>query len=223
MTDQQKRGTTFPLTLRDGVSIETTALMDTGAGKSCINYTTFEKISGTLRPWGYHGRVVGADGSDLGALGTVECEITLGSRVVTQSFVVCRNLQRNVILGVDFCRRYCVGVTWTPEGTRILTVGGRTEIEVNEDELGIPVVNQHTLRIPPRTSVVLQVEVCKETTSGPCTIFPNRQLEDKHPNIYQHEILYKSGINNRTGITALINLDKVKILHIPQKYGGRIR
>ena len=173
-----------------------------------------KKFRGLLNQ-GYHGRVVGADGSDLGALGIVECEITLGSRVVTQSFVVCRNLQRNVILGVDFCRRYCVGVTWTPDGTRILTVGGKVEIEVNEDELGVPVVNQHTLRIPPRTSVVLQVEVCKETT-GPQTVFPNRQLEEKHPNIYQHEILYKTGIEHKSAITALINLDQVKILHIPK-------
>ena len=141
--------------------------------------------------------------------------ITLGSKVVTQSFVVCRNLQRNVILGVDFCRRYCAGVTWTPDGTRILTIGGKLEIEVSEDELGVPVVNQHTLRIPPRTSVVLQVEVCKETT-GPQTIFPNRQLEEKHPNIYQHEILYKTGIEHKSAITALINLDQVKILHIPK-------
>ena len=105
MTNQQKRGTTFPLTLKGGATIESTALMDTGAGKSCINYVTFEKIQGTLKHMGYHCRVVGADGSDLGAMGTVECEITLGNQVLTQSFVVCRNLQRNVILGVDFCRR----------------------------------------------------------------------------------------------------------------------
>ena len=164
---------------------------------------------------GYHCRVVGADGSDLGATGTVECEITLGNKVITQSFVVCRNLQRNVILGVDFCRRYCAGVSWTPEGTRILTIGGNVEIEVREDELGVPVVNQHTLRIPPRTSVVLQVEVCGETT-GPQTIFPNKQIEEKHPNIYQHEILYKAGIEYNSAVTALINLDQVKILHIPK-------
>ena len=180
-----------------------------------MNYRTFEKIQGTLKQIGYHCRVVGADGSDLGAMGTVECEITLGNKVVTQTFVVCRNLQRNVILGVDFCRRYCAGVTWTPEGTRILTIGGSVEIEVSEDKLGVPVVNQHTLRIPPRTSVVLQVEVCNET-SGPQTIFPNKQLEDKHPNIYQHEILYKAGIEHKSAITALINLDQVKILHIPK-------
>ena len=192
-----------------------TALMDTGAGKSCINYATFEKVRGTLKQMGYHCRVVGADGSDLGAMGTVACEITLGSKVVTQTFVVCRNLQRNIILGVDFCQRYCAGVTWTPEGTRVLTIGGSVEIEISEDELGVPVVNQHTLRIPPRTSVVLQVEVCKETT-GPQTVFPNRQLEDKHPNIYQHEILYKAGIEHESAITALINLDQVKILHIPK-------
>ena len=158
---------------------------------------------------------MGADGSDLGAMGTVECELTLGSKVVTQSFVVCRNLQRNVILGVDFCRRYCAGVSWTPEGTRMLTLGGKVEIEVMEDELGMPVVNQHTLCIPPRTSVVLQVEVCNETT-GPQTIFPNKQLEERHPNIYQHEILFRKGIEHKAAITALVNLDQVKRLHIPK-------
>ena len=189
--------------------------MDTGAGKSCMNYATFEKVQGTLKQIGEHCKVVGADGSDLGAMGTVECEITLGNKLVTQTFLVCRNLQRNVILGVDFCRKYCAGVTWTPEGTHILTIGGNVEIEVSEDELGVPVVNQHTLCIPPRMSVVLQVEVCKET-SGPQTIFPNKQLEDKHPNIYQHEILYKAGIKHKLAITALINLDQVKILHIPK-------
>ena len=195
--------------------MEMTALMDTGVGKSCINYATFDKVQGSLKQMGYQCRVVGADGSDLGAMGMVECEVTLGNKVVTQAFVVCRNLQRNVILGVDFCRRYCAGVTWTPEGTRVLTIGGNVEIEISEDELGIPVVNQHTLRIPPRTSVVLHVEVCKET-SGPQTIFPNKRLEDKHPNIYQHEILYKTGIQHKSAITALINLDQVKILHIPK-------
>ena len=51
---------------------------------------------------------------------------------------------------------------------------------------------------------------------GPQTIFPNKQLEDKHPNIYQHEILYKAGMENRSAIMALINLDQVKILHIPK-------
>ena len=110
--------------------------METGVGKSCMNYVTFEKVQGTLKQIGDHCRVVDADGSDLGAMGTVECEITVGNKLVTQTFLVCRNLQRNVILGVDFCRRYCAGVTWTPEGTRILTMGGNVEIEVNEDELG---------------------------------------------------------------------------------------
>ena len=73
--------------------------MDTGAGKSCVNYTTFEKVQGTLKQMGYHCRVVGADGSDLGAMGTVECEITLGNKVVTQTFVVCRNLQSHIRSG----------------------------------------------------------------------------------------------------------------------------
>ena len=123
--------------------------------------------------------------------------------------------QKKCHTGGGFLPKILRRVTWTPEGTRVLTIGGSVEIEISEDELGVPVVNQHTLRIPPRMSVVLQVVICKET-SGPQTIFPNKQLEDKHPNIYQHKILYKAGIEHKSAITALINLDQVKILHIPK-------
>ena len=49
-------------------------------------------------------QVVGADGSDLGAVGTIECKITIGDIEVEQTFIVCRHLRRNVILGTDFTK-----------------------------------------------------------------------------------------------------------------------
>ena len=47
-------------------------------------------------------QVVGADGSNLGAVGTLQCKITIGDIEVEQTFIVCQHLRRNVILGTDF-------------------------------------------------------------------------------------------------------------------------
>ena len=47
-------------------------------------------------------QVVGADGSDLGAVGTLQCKFTTGDIEVERTFIVCRHLRRNVILGTDF-------------------------------------------------------------------------------------------------------------------------
>ena len=47
-------------------------------------------------------RVVGADGTSLGVMGRVKCEITLGKKTFKQTFLVCQNITRPVILGKDF-------------------------------------------------------------------------------------------------------------------------
>ena len=49
-------------------------------------------------------KVIGADGGDLGSMGTVQLMLRIGSSKVTQDFIVCRELRRNIILGVDFAK-----------------------------------------------------------------------------------------------------------------------
>ena len=95
-------------------------------------------------------QVVGADGSDLGAIGTINCKITLGDVVVEQTFIICRHLRRNVILGTDFAKNNQGGVSWMRHGTRVLSVRGIPRVEVEEDELGTPVTTKHHVKIPPR-------------------------------------------------------------------------
>ena len=62
-------------------------------------------------------RVLAADGSDLGSIGSVELKLILGNKGVTQEFIMCRQLRRNIILGVDFGKKNCAGVQWTTECT----------------------------------------------------------------------------------------------------------
>ena len=75
-------------------------------------------------------QVVGVDGSDLGAVGTLQCKITIGDIEVEQTFIVCRHLRRNMILGTDFAKENQAGVSWTKQGTKILSIKGVDRLEV---------------------------------------------------------------------------------------------
>ena len=67
-------------------------LMDTGAMHSCINYNTFHKLNVQLTQREVP-KVIGADGGDLGSMGTVQLTLGIGSSKVTQNFIVCRELR----------------------------------------------------------------------------------------------------------------------------------
>ena len=161
--------------------------------------------------------VVGADGSDLGAMGTVTCELQMGGKTVSQEFIVCRQLRRNLIVGVDFAKRNCAGVSWSPQGTRILTIKGQHIIEVAEDELGIPVTTTTAVKIPPRHIGTIPVEIQR---SFDCTqvITPNRRFSEDNPYIHQGEIsvIPTEGENCQLAVINYINLDTSRVLRIPK-------
>ena len=168
-------------------------------GKNCIRQ--FETM-----------QVVGADGSDLGAVGMIEYKITIGDVEVEQTFIVCRHLRRNMILGTDFTKNNQAGVSWTRQGTRILSIKGVARLEV-EDELGIPVTTKYHIKIPPRYSAVFEVNlhgVCEGTK----IISVNRQLMEANPNAFQHKISIKPENNNYFPLVAITNLDHAKTLHL---------
>ena len=100
--------------------------MDTGATRSCMNYNTFMKLGNeNLRQQGIP-TVTAADGCNLGAIGITTRKIQLGNETVKQDFIVCTYLKRNLIWGIDFARLNCASIEWMKEGTRILTLKGRT-------------------------------------------------------------------------------------------------
>ena len=70
---------------------------------SCINYNTFRKLNAQLTQREVL-KVIGVDGGDLGSMETVQLTLGIGASKVTQNFIVCRELRRNIILGVDFAK-----------------------------------------------------------------------------------------------------------------------
>ena len=181
--------------------------------RSCINYNTFRKLNVQLIQREVP-KVIGADGGDLGSMGTVQLTLSIGSSKVSQNFIVCRELKRNIILGVDFAKRNCAGIQWTTNRTRVLSLNGIKAVEVEEDKLGIPVTASYHVKIPPRHNAVFEVNIHAET-EGTQVIKGNKHLLEKHPNMYQHEIaLMSEEKSRRFPLLAITNLDHVKTLHL---------
>ena len=59
-----------------------------------MNYSTAYKLGKNGIKQFRTMQVVGADGSDLGAVGTLQCKITIGDIEVEQAFIVCQALKK---------------------------------------------------------------------------------------------------------------------------------
>ena len=195
------------------MQIDSNDLMDTGATRSCMNYSTAYKLGKNNIKQFRTMQLVGADSSDLGAVGTLQCKITIADIEVEQMFIVCRHLRRNVILGTDFAKENQAGVSWMRQGTRILSVKGVARLEVEEDELGIPVTTKYHVKVPPRYSTVFEVNL-HGSCEGTKIISANKHLMKMNPNIFQHEIVIKPDGNNYFQLVAITNLGHAKMLHL---------
>ena len=188
--------------------------MDTGASKSCINYNMFTKIRNPKWSTETPPRVLAADGSDLGSVGIIQLQLKFGDKEVIQDFIVCRQLRRDIILGSDFGKQNCAGIEWTTKRTRVLSLNGISVVEVEENELGLPVTASFHVKVPPRHNGVFQVNVHGDTT-GTHIITANNQFLEKNPNVYQHEIsIVSDGSEQSFPLVAVTNLDFAKTLHI---------
>ena len=87
-------------------------------------------------------------------------------------------------------------------------------VEVEEDKLGIPVTASYHVRVPPRHNAVFEVNIHAKT-QGIQVISGNKQLLERHPNMYQHEISIVNEEKCKTfQLLAVTNSDQVKTLHL---------
>ena len=96
----------------------------------------------------------------------------------------------------------------------MLSLNGIKAVEVEEDELGIPVTASYHVRIPPRHNAVFEVNIHAKM-QGTQVIMGNKHLMKKHPNMYQHEISIITEKNSEEfPLMAITNLDQVKTLYL---------
>ena len=133
------------------------ALIDTGASRSCMSEKNYHELQ--LPPFSelFAVKVTSATGTPIEVLGVVKCPVILGYGQYTHTFMVCRNIRRSMILGIDFLRKYRIGTNWTEEGQLQINTPSMETIEaIKVYHKGPTVKITKKMKIPARTLVVLE-------------------------------------------------------------------
>ena len=174
-------GTTFPITFNNKQNYN--AFYDTGAGASLINYSAYVSLGQNLDT-GYQPFIKNASGEDMGALGQVTCTFTINNQPFTRFFIVCRHMQRPVILGTDFTSTNFVSIIWTCEGTRkMIRSNGSTVMELPDTTSAIPLVLVRSVKIQPGGNLEVQLECTRQLTDQ-MDIRIDTGFHHKNRNIY---------------------------------------
>ena len=187
-------------------------LVDTGASRCCIREDYFNKIPGTSLSLLKGVRIRSATGRDLQTLGRAECTFTLGNRDYKMEFIVCRNLRRPAILGLDFLRQNRIGTTWTPTGTFALQRGEEVLVESIEVcfENTNPIITAYRHYTVPARSIMIVTAKANMQLQDQGRVFEVKatpSFMNKHPNMITLPVLHKTDQETRENVPyLLINL-----------------
>ena len=188
-------------------------LIDTGASRSFIREDYFRKLqNATLMPMMRNIRIRSATGRDLQTLGRTLIQFKLGITTYTSEFIVCKNLRRPAILGIDFLRKNRIGTTWTEEGKFALQKGDDIlveSIEVFFEDTYPKLRAIKCLDIQARSIIVITTKADFQVQDQG-KIFEVKPTEDfviNHPNLITLPIIHKTDTENRENVPyLLINL-----------------
>ena len=143
-------------------------LIDTGAMKSCMSQTFYQQLMLPTMRSVYTYQVKSATGSNLCPMGITGCEFKIGDRGYKTDFVVCKNLTRPCILGIDFLRKHNIFAGWTAEGKFKLISQQEFLVESLEVLMDGPMIyNKQGVTFPGRKLAVIKVSVdIDETMDG---------------------------------------------------------
>ena len=162
------------------------ALIDTGATKSVISESYYRDLMLPTPKQVYNIDVRSASGNRLKTMGITECTFSLGNQPYTYNFLVCKDLSRPIILGLDFLRANRIGTDWSDTGKFVLQQKNLVLVESLETYITGPrIYTKNHIEIPGRTLAVLNVtvEVRKEHWNKDFYVKANRLLINEYPNL----------------------------------------
>ena len=180
-------------------------LLDTGASRSVMSADTFKILKLKDKDLSTENipRVVGANGTSLGAIGQITCEIKIGKKECKQTFLVCQNLTRNLILGVDFTQKHAAGVHWTKHNSFVLTIDGDKVAETNEKHQNASVSLKRKTKLPPRSCAVVDVDINTSSTDK-VQIIPDEYCLANNPNTYMYTLYADLADRTQDSVTPFV-------------------
>ena len=156
-----------------------------------------------------------ASGSSLCPTGTVTCDFKLGKQPFSFEFIVCRGLSRPCILGLDFLRKYKIGIGWSPNGKFQLDLHQQVLVESIKVYMSGPTLQtRQCITIPSRSLMVLNVKatIDKHMEGGLHKVVPNFLLSDEYPELVLIPTVHNVEITETQCIPyILLNLPKEEI------------
>ena len=150
-------GATVPMQIQNS---KCNALIDTGATRSVMSETYYQSLMLPYPRQVYNIDVRSASGSKLRTSGIAECQFDLGEKPYNYQFIICKDLKRPCILGLDLLRTFKLGTTWTKEGKFALQDNNLILVESIETYVtGSIVTTKNHIDIPERTLAILNVTV----------------------------------------------------------------
>ena len=188
-------------------------LIDTGASRSFMREDYFRKLpNAQLVPTLRDVRIRSATGRDVQTLGRTITQFKLGATTYTSEFIICRNLRRPAILGIDFLRKNRLGITWTEEGKFALQKGDDIlveSIEIFFEDTYPKLKAMKCMDIQARSIVVITTRADFQIQDQG-KIFEVKPIEEfivNHPNLITLPIIHKTDTENRENVPyMLINL-----------------
>ena len=191
------------------------ALVDTGATRSCLSEEYYQQLLlPGLKPV-HKLQVRTASGSSLCPTGTVTCDFKLGKQPFSFKFIICRGLSRPCILGLDFLRKYKIGIGWSPNGKFQLDLHQQVLLESIKVYMSGPTLQtRQCITIPSRSLMVLNAKatIDKHMEGGLHKVVPNFLLSDEYPELVLIPTVHNVEITKVECIPyILLNLSKEEI------------
>ena len=155
-------------------------------------------------------------------MGRISCEINIGEQTFKQTFLVCQNITRPVILGKDFTRDNCAGVHWTEDNTRLLTINLK---KLKETPELLPRKTKYTVSLrkaaslPPRSCAVVDMNI-NTNSKEKVEIIPDELCQFNNPNMYMYSLHADLAEKRKDTVRpyVIINLSSTENLYLPKKH-----
>ena len=163
--------------------------------------------------------VVGANRTSLGVIGRINCEIEIGRKRFKQTFLVCENLTRSLILGVDFAKQHAAGVHWTKHNSFVLTIDRETVAETKELYNKAAVSLKKRTKLPPRICAVVDVDI-NTTSTDKVQLVPGEYCIALNPNMYMYNLFADLSEKTKDSVTpfVIVNLSNDQYLKFPENH-----
>ena len=193
---------------------------DTGASRSVMSGETFRKLKLDNKDLDTKNlpTVVGANGTCLGAIGRIDCEIEIGKKRCKQTFLVCENLPGSLILEVDFAKQHAAGVHWTKHNSFVLTIDGETVAETKELHNKAAVSLKKRTKLPPRSCAVVDMDI-NTTSTDKVQLVPDEYCIASNPNMYMYNLFADLSEKTKDSVTpfVIVNLSNDQYLEFLEK------